>query len=1120
MKKIEIARRRYMNFYVAILAIVFAGICLVFSVSPLHAQVTATIAGTVTDQTGAVVTDADVKLVNEATQFTRAVKTNSSGEYVGYALPPGSYSITVSKSGFEQVERTNVQLAVATTVTVDMQLRIGEATQTVAVTGAAPLLQTQTSTVSSLVDSRQMLALPLASRDFTDLVLLTPGAHMGTASNLAAGGSGYAMRGGDNYSVNGSVAAGNSYQVDGVFDRMLWLNTLVIVPVVDSIQEYRVMTSNYSAEYGNAAGTVTEVATKAGSNAFHGDAWEFVRNTAFNANDFFNNLNHIARPPFHRNEFGLTFGGPIRKNHTFFFGDYEGIRFTQPITSTSTIPTPTQVQMVESGNFSAFPATIYNPYSTTTTGGVTTRNAFAGNQIPGAYLDKPASLIVSLLPSPTNSNAVNNYTYNARQTQQTNQFDVRIDQNLGKTDNLFAHYDYDKSSFVVPGAIPAPSNSQIPIGPYLSTNANGGTSEPLFNQSATLGYTKVISSNFVSESHLALVRWHAQITPLGMPYNTATALGMPGVNFNQQSGGMPAFTISGLTEIGDNTTYPEDSAQTSIQADTALTWIVGHHTVKFGLLALRHYFNGFSGFPDRGTFDFNGEFTSQLNSSSTATALADFAMGAMDSASRSYLDGPFAMRSWQLSPFVQDDWRATNRLTLNMGLRWDLIAPWYEKHNHWANLNLANGQLELAGQNGASRSLVNFDKSAVGPRLGLTYSLGPKTVIRAGGGLSFVFEDAIGAELYKNQPYYTSQIIATSTNSVPAQFLNQGLPVPVAPIGESATQLSTGSPEAWNMNLKPDLIASWSLGVQRQLSNSTMLDVTYVGTRGDRILINNVNMNQAYPGPGAVQLRRPYYTINPSLVNISYVTDWGGSKYHSLQAHVEKRYSSGLTFGGSFTYASYLSDAGNPNGGGNGNYQNDQCVACNWGPTPDDFKFVFSFNHVYQLPFGPQQRFVNHGWLSYVVGGWSLNGIWSAYSGSRFTPFLSANVSNQAGGGTQRPNQITNGNLSSSQRSYTHWFNLTSFTAPAQYTFGNAGTGSLVGPRYFDADIGIFRTVPIREWARLTVRGESFNIFNHVNFGIPNSTIGTPTAGTISSDVVGPGGSSARVLQLAAKVEF
>ena len=541
--------------------------------------------------------------------------------------------------------------------------------------------------------------------------------------------------------------------------------------------------------------------------------------------------------------------------------------------------------------------------------------------------------LIQLLPAPTSSAAANNYVYNAPATQQTNQFDVRIDQDLRTSDHLFVRYDYDKSDFVTPGIVPSPANSPIPIGPFLSTNASG-TTEPLFNQAATLGYTKVMGSKMVSESHLGLVRWHAQITPLGAKYNTAAALGIPGINFNPQSGGMPAFTVSGLTEIGDNSTYPEDSAITSVQLDSALTVIRGSHTLKFGFVALRHWFNGFSGFPDRGTFDFNGQFTRQIGSSSSQTALADLALGAMDAGSRAYLDGSFGMRLWQLAPFFQDTWRATDRLTLNAGLRWDVDAPPYEAHNHWANLNVATGQLLVAGVNANGRRLRNFDLDTVGPRLGVAYALTSdrKTIVRSGFGLSFVYTNAAGAQLYKNLPFYTAQTIVTSTNSAPTQTLSQGLPIPVAPVGETEAQLSTGSPEAWNMNLKESLIASWSLGIQRQLASNLMLDVSYVGTRGDRLLINSVNLNQAVPGSAAVALRRPYYSINPNLVNISYVTSWGQSKYEGLQAHLEKRFSSGLTFGASYTYSAYLSDSGNPNGGGNSDYQNDQCVACNWGP--------------------------------------------------------------------------------------------------------------------------------------------------------------------------------------------
>lgn len=1085
-----------------------------------RAQETSSIAGSITDPSGAVVSGAAVTVKNTSTGFTRVVTTDAHGQYVAAAIPTGSYEVTVKKAGFKTAKQKDVHLAVATTQTVNVSLSVGASAQTVSVTAAAPLLQTQSVGISSLVDSKQMLALPLISRDFTDLVLLTPGAHIGNAGNLGAGGSGYSMQGGDNYSVNGSVAAGNSYMIDGVYDRMIWLNTLVLVPIVDSIQEYRVMTSNYSAEYGNAAGAITEVQTKSGANAFHGDAWEFFRNTALDANDYFNNLNHVARPPYHRNQFGFTLGGPILRDHTFFFVDYEGTRVSQPRTSTSTIPTLAQDQMVATGNFANFGTTIYNPLSVTTVNGVSQRNPFAGNQIPVNMLDPVAIRTIGLLPTPTSSNTVNNYTFNANATGTIDQFDVRIDQILHQSDRLFVHYAFDKGDFVSPGIIPSPANSSIPIGPYLSTGDNG-TTEPLLNQGVTVGYTKILKPNMVLQSHAALVRWRAQITPLGLGYNTATALGMPGINFNPQSGGMPAFTIPGFQEIGDNSSYPEDSAQTTFQEDSELLWEHGKHSVKMGIVAIQTLFNGFSGNPDRGTFDFDGEFTSPLNSSSSATALADFALGAMDSGTRSYLDGSFGMRTWQFSPYAEDTWRPTNKLTITPGLRWDIVAPPYEKHNHWANLDLQNGLLLLAGQNGNGRRLVNFDLATLGPRLGVNYAVNDKTVVRAGAGISYVFENVGGNELYKNLPYYTAQVITTSRNTAPVQYLRQGLPVPVAPIGESQQQLSTGSPVAWEQNLRPDMIASWSLGVQRQLTNSTMLEVSYVGTRGNRILINHLNLNQAAPGPGAVGPRRPYYTINPRLVNITYLTGKGQSKYESLQVHAEKRYTNNLTFGVSYTYAEYLANAGEANGiGGNNNYQNSFCIACNWGPTPDDFKHVLSVNHIYNLPFGRGQRFAQSGLGSAILGGWQFTGIWSAESGSRFTPYLSANVSNSAGGGNQRPNQIGSGMLPSGQRNIQHWFNTADFVAPPQYTYGNAGTGMLTGPGYFDADLGLFRSFPMPRNSTLTFRSEWFNAFNHANFAAPNATIGTPTAGVISSTVPGPGGTSPRVVQLAVKYVF
>src|SRR5215813_5239838 len=481
---------------------------LIFLSIPLYAQNTATIAGLVTDPSGAAVEGAKVTVVNTGTQFTRTVESNASGQYVVPSVPTGAYTVSAVRTGFQKLERSGIEATAASTIEVNLQLTVGSEAQSVLVTASAPLLQSQTAAVSNLVGSQQIVQLPLVSRDFTNLVVLSPGAHSGASSNLMEGGSPYAMRAGANYSVNGSIPQANSYLVDGIYNRNLWLNTLVMVPIVDSIQEYRVMSSNYSAEYGESAGAVTAVDTTSGTNQFHGSAWEFLRNDKLNANTFFNNRQGVARPPFRRNEFGGTIGGPIIRNKTFFFADYQGIRLTQPQTITTTIPTLAQRQMVITGDFSAFGVPIYNPFSTASANGQTVRTAFPDNRIPTGLLDPAAVKIMQLLPNPTSSALTNNFTYNPALTQRTDQFDIRIDQNVAASDRLFFRYGYDDSAQVSPGVVPAPANAGI--GPYLATNGQG-IRTPLLNQSATLGFTKVISPTAVSETHFGLVRWNAKI---------------------------------------------------------------------------------------------------------------------------------------------------------------------------------------------------------------------------------------------------------------------------------------------------------------------------------------------------------------------------------------------------------------------------------------------------------------------------------------------------------------------------------------------------------------------------------------------------------------------------------
>ncbi|MDX2182031.1 MAG: TonB-dependent receptor [Bryobacteraceae bacterium] len=1079
--------------------------------SALYAQSqSGTIVGTVSDQAGAVIGAAEVRLTNEANGFVRTVVTNESGQYVASSVPTGSYSIQVAQPGFRKLVRSGVQLTAADTLTVDLQLTIGNVQESVEVTEEAPLLQAQTATVSSLVDNRRIVEMPLNGRTFTQLLRLSPGAYTGSSGNLTN--SPYAMRGDVNISVNGSSAQNNTYLIDGMANRNLWLSTLIMVPTIDSIQEMRMMTSNYSAEYGAAAGAVTVVQTKSGTNSFHGSAYEFFRNNVLDANTFFNNRAGVARPAFRRNEFGATFGGPIRKDRTFFFADYQGIQVRQPASIVSTIPTAAQQAMVRTGDFSAFGANIFDP-NTVVNG---QRMPFAGNRIPATRLDPAAVNAAALLPTPTTSSATRNFVFNPTNSQKTNQFDVRIDQNLGQSDRVFFKYSYDTTDQRNVGLLPAPAGSNLPIGEYLSADGNQtATTVPLKNWSITTNYTKVIGSSTVNEVRIGAIRWNQFINPLGNEFDTATRLGIPGININDKSGGLPAMTITGYQVIGDNSTFPENSQTISFQFEDVLTMTRGAHTFKFGGSFIRHRFNGFSAFPTRGQFSFNGQFTRQIGSTGAATALADFALGAHSDATRNVLVGTFGMRNWNFATFAEDTWRASNRLTLNYGVRYEILAPPYEVYDRWSNFNLDTALLEIAGRNGASRRLRNIDTNNFAPRLGLTYMLTEdrKTVLRSGFGMSFVEAGQGGGQLYKNLPFFFSQVFATDQNAAPPRRLSEGLPIPVAPDPNNIAQLSSGNPNVWDYGLKSTKVMQWSLGVQRELVKNLLLDVTYVGTRTIG-LISNVNINQSAPGPGAQGPRRPFFSRNPNVTNLTYRTNYAGAKYHALQTRVEQRYTAGLTVSLAYTWSHFLANGGNINGGGNGPPQDARCYACEWGSQPEDRRHVAVLNHVYELPFGAGRRFMNKGWLSHVVGPWNVNGIWSMSTGEHFTATLAAAVSNSAGGGGDRPNRLRDGNLPASERTIDRWFDLGAFAAPAQFNFGNSGRGVLVAPGNFNVDLGVHRNFQFTERWRASFRWEMFNAFNRANFGNPNSAIGNPVAGQIS------GTAPARIMQLALKLMF
>ncbi len=1083
----------------------------------LLAQVqSGSIVGTVADPQGAVIPGAQVTVQNQGTGFTRVTETNASGQFVAYSIPTGMYTITVEAPGFQRLERRGIQLTAAETVDVELELIIGSVTETVEVTGAAPLLQTQDATVSNLVNNEEIINLPLNGRSFTQLVTLSPGAGTGSSGNLNS--SVYAMRAPANITVNGSSAQNNTYLIDGIYNRMLWLSTLIMVPTIDSVQEFRVMTSNYTAEYGSAAGAVTVVQTKSGTNEFHGSAYEFLRNDNLDANTFFNNRAGLPKPAFNRNEFGGAIGGPIIRDKLFFFGDYQGLRIRQPRNFTATIPSPAQRQMVQSGDFSNLGAAIYDPFNVAD--GL--RQPFAGGQIPVDRLDQPAVTLMGMVPDP--NLGTNEFRVNPKLSQRTDQFDIRGDYNLGADDRLFLKYSYDDTDLDTPGTIPAPANAPIDVGPWLASQggANSGTITPLKNQSFTLGYTNPLNPTTILETHFGIVRWDQQITPnaAAEELNSADQLGVPGVNVNDKAFGLPEFNIAGgFNTLGHGNTFPEDSKTTTVQIDGNITSLRGNHTLKLGAQYLRHWFDGFSAFPVRGNFSYNGQFTRQAGTGGAQTALADFALGAFSGLSRNILTGEgFRMRFWQFNWFVEDTWRVTNRFTLNFGVRHEIQAPPWDADDEWANFDLENPRLVLADQGGFNRPLRDLDLNNFGPRVGIAYRITDSTVFRSGFGISFVEPGQGGGQLYKNQPFFFGQTITTDQNGVPDRLTSDGIPSPVPPdISDPST--IQGNIEAWDMGLELAEMISWSGGIQQELGFDTVLDVSYVGTKGNRI-IRQYNMNQSVPGSGAQGPRRPFFGDLPQVVNIQYRTNAFNSSYHSLQTKVRKRYSEGLTAQLSYTYSKYLSNAANINGGGNGPPQDFRCFACEWGPAPDDVRHRVVLSHFYELPFGPERRFVSSGVLSHIIGNWDISGIWSMQTGDHFTPQLASSTSNSAGGAAQRPNVAGDPVLDPGDRTIDRWFDTgldtpgAPFVTPAQFTFGNQGRGILDGPGLFNVDLGVHRNFPIGERFNLNFRWEMFNAFNRANFGNPNASLGASNAGRVLG--TGP----ARVMQFGLKLEF
>ena len=964
-------------------------------------------------------------------------------------------------------------------------------------------MQTQSAEQSEVITEKQMKELPINVRDFAQFASLQAGTVIGT------GGLGNSF-GGDNpqatggaINVNGLGQDANNWQLDGVSNNEAFFSIISVNPSLDALQEVKVTTNNYSAEFGRAGGANVQAQVKSGSNQFRGGAFEFLRNDKLDANSFFNNASGAGKNPFRQNQFGGFLGGPVRRDKTFFFVDTELLRNRQASSGIITVPTPLQRQGIftESGQ-----PTIYNPL---------THQPFANNTIPSSMVNPASAAIMALLPNPNIPNAgiVNNFLGVSDQAHDRSTFDVRVDQNFSEKDQMFVRYSYLETTLDTP--------------PYLGSVLNG---DPFANTAYTRNQNGVVSEvhtfspNSINEARIGVNRVRTDWDAYGANQDTSQTVGIPGINdFCGFCGGLPRISISGITVLGHTPFAPTRRHDTIWQYVDNVTLTRGHHTIKVGVDVNVIQANLFQTTNPVGEFDFDKNMTSDQGSG--GIGLASFLTGYYSTAGRAALQITPSSRKKDLFFFGQDDYRVKPNLTLNMGLRYEVYAAPTDQHKRISNFDLATGDI-LVGcvavncSGGIKTQYGNF-----APRIGLAYSPGGgKTTIRMGGGISYYsagFGGQIGT-LNDNYPWVTGQALTPPNIYTPGPLLSQGFPPlppveqrPGAPAGHlvpkgGASGGGFSSVFYQPFDLKMPRVYQWSLSVQRQLWGGFLADIAYVANVVNYVFLN-IDGNVPVPGNDpsgllSLQERRPYYALSPDLANFTSRINAGLGRYNSMQLKIEKRFGSGFSFQSAYT-VSKTESTGTESPANPFNYMV-RSLASNDVPQ----RLVFSY--VYELPFGKGKHFGNT-WnraADAALGGWQLSGITNFQAGFPFNPSITSNLDNGEG---NQPNRICDGHLSNP--TINRWFDTSCFVASAPNVFGNSGYNILRGPALRNWDVTLGKTFPLTERMRLQFRGDFLNIFNQVVFATPNAQVDTAGAGTISSTL---GDTYPRRIQFGLKLYF
>jgi outer membrane receptor protein involved in Fe transport len=1078
-----------------------AAVAMVLFSSLLWAQVnaTGTISGHVTDPTGSPIANAHVRVTNLETGRAVSKETGSDGYYTFPLLKPGTYSVTVSAPGFASENRTGLVLQIQQVVQQDFKLQLGSVQQEVTVQSTGPLVNTESTELGNVISEHSTEQLPLNGRNFSQLGLLVPGTNPGPVGGIRTQGNGNeTQRAGAEIVADGARGSFNLFMIDGIDDRDQSVGTVKVFPNLESIQEFKVEIGNYDAEFAS-GGAVVNVITRSGSNVVHGSAFEFLRNSALDARQFFD----AQKPPYQQNQFGGALGGPIKKDKTFFFLDYQGLRVHEASTSILSEPTPALRQ----GDFSAFPALIYDPSTYNSSTG--TRQLFPGNKIPSTKFDPVAMNLLSIIPLPNLPGVNNNLRINNLAVQEEDQFDVRVDETFSEKDSMFGRVTYGRADITYPKT-PVQINGAFNPLAFAQGSALAGSLRLNHAPStqATIQEIHSFSPSLVNQLALGDTRFALTVTPLDTGYNTSARLGLLGSDTGSVASGLASLSISGFS--GYSASFvPEIVPQNTWQATDSFSYTHGSHLVKFGVSIDHNGFGFFQLSAPAGALSWTGIFTNNpLHPSGTGSGFADFLLGYPASSSKSSLPDGVPYESYtEYGAYIQDQWRVTPRLTLTAGLRYDLFTPPVERYNRQSDFVPGPGSVAIAGQNGTSAGILNMQTHDFSPRIGLAYQLDGKTVVRTAYGLYYFNEQGTGgsARLFLNYPF-AQQYSVSCSSTVPC--LNTFAGIPNTP---SATNLPTVvyQPVA---NQTPN-VQQWNVTVERQLTSSSAVHASYVGSHGNHLNIA-LDEDVAYPGPGPVAPRRPY----PGYSSISAWEPRGISNYDGLQLSAEKRMSNGLSFLAAYTWSKSLDEGAGGNsaaGESRNNVQNPRNVRAEYGLSDFDYGQRLTFSALYELPFGHGRRYLSSGSRleDLVFGGWQLSNIVTLQSGAPLSVQLSNPTANT--GTFTRPNRICDGNLPASQRTIHEWYDISCFVNPPPYTFGNAGRNIIIGPGLATWDLGADKDFRLTERTGLQFRSEFFNILNRPNFGLPNGSIGSPSAGTITTVIT-----NAREIQFALRLHW